>query len=173
MFTSIITSAIIIFGSSYIGITYASKYEIAVNQISSFINAFKMLEFDISFLRLPLSETFERISKSQKGAVKKVFEFMSKELSEKKTDNAGELFKKSLDKYSKELIFSNEVKDTLYDFSENMGCMDVENEIVNIKAAYIKLKYFEEEARESAKKNVKMCRGLGLLAGIFIVLILC
>lgn len=173
MFMLIITSAIIIFGSSYIGITYASRYEIAVNQISSFINAFKMLEFDISFLRLPLLETFERISKSQKGTVKKVFEFMSKELSEKKTDNAGELFKKSLNKYSKELIFCNEVKDVLYDFSENMGCMDVENEIVNIKAAYIKLKYFEDEARESAKKNVKMCRGLGLLVGIFLVLILC
>ena len=173
MYTSIITSLIIIFGCAYIGITYASKYEIAVSQISCFINAFKMLEFDISFLRLPLCETFERISKSQKGTVKKVFEYMSKELSDKKIDNAGDLFKASLNRYSKELLFGDEVKNTLYDFSENMGCMDVENEIVNIKAACVKLKYFEEEARESAKKNVKMCRGLGLLAGIFIVIVLC
>lgn len=164
---------IIIFGSAYIGITYASKYEIAVNQISSFINAFKMLEFDISFLKLPLGDTFERVSKSQSGTVKKIFEFMSKELLDKKSDNAGELFKKSLNIYSKELMFGEEVKNILYDFSENMGCMDAENEIANIKSACVKLKYFENEAREFAKKNVKMCRGLGLLVGMFIVILLC
>lgn len=173
MYTTIVTSAIIIFGSAYIGVAYASKYEIALRQISAFINAFKMLEFDISFLKLPLSESFARISKSQNGAVKKIFEFMAKELSENKTDNAGELFKKSIEKYSKELLFDEEVKKTLFDFSKNMGCMDAENEITNIKATHIKLKYFEDEARESARKNVKMCRGLGLLTGIFIVIVLC
>lgn len=173
MVTTIITSAIIILGSAYIGITYASKYEIAARQIEAFVNALKMLEFDISFLRMPLGETFERIAKNQKGTVKKIFEFMSKELSERNTVDAGKLFKKSLDKYKDELLFGDDVKNTLYDFSENMGCMDAENEIVNIKTAYVKLRYFEEEARQSAKKNVKMCRGLGLLAGIFIVIVLC
>ena len=77
MITSVLTSAVIIFGSAYIGIMYASKYELAVKQISSFISAFRMLEFDVSFLKLPLAETFERISKSQKGTVKEIFEFMS------------------------------------------------------------------------------------------------
>lgn len=173
MFATIISSIIIIIGATYIGVIYGSKYEIAVSQLDAFINALKMLEFDISFLRMPLGESFERVSKSQSGTVKKIFSYMANELAEKRTQDVGILFKKSLDKFSNELLINDEVKNTLYDFSENIGCMDAENEIINIKAACVKLRYFENEARELAKKNVNMCRSLGALSGIFIVILLC
>ena len=171
--SDIIAALIIIIGSGYIGIVYASRYDVAVNQIGGFINAFKMLEFDISFLKLPLFEAFERIYESQTGTVKKVFKYMTDSLSEKKCSNIGNLFVESLEKYKKELVFSDEVKSVLTDFSKSLGEMNVENEISNIKAAYTKLKYFEEEARNISGKNAKMCRGLGFLTGIFIVTILC
>jgi len=169
----IIASIIIITGSAYIGIIYASKYENSVKQIESFADALKMLEFDISFLRLPLTEAFERISKNQSGVIKKFFKFLSEELKEKNSKNVGELFKKAVFKYKNELLIGENAENILLDFSNNMGLMDAQNEIANIKSAYTKLKYYENEARESAKKNVKMCRGLGLLAGIFIVLVFC
>ena len=172
MLISIISAGIIIFGSTYIGVSFANKYELSVNQIVGFINALKMLEFDISYLRLPLNDAFERIAKGQNGVVKSIFEYMAKELSSKKCEDVGILFKRAISNYEKELLIGEEATAVLYDFSKNMGCMDVENEIANIKTASMKLKYFEEEAREKSKYDGKMCRGLGLLTGIFIVIML-
>lgn len=168
----IISAAVIIIGSSYIGIRYASKYERAVAQTEAFANALKMLEFDISFLRLPLCEAFERIARGQHGAVKKVFEFLVSELKERKSSNVGGLLMKAVERYEGELEIGEEAKNVLADFSEGLGHMNPENEIANIKSAYVKLKFYEEEARRIAEKNVKMYKGLGLLAGIFIVIIL-
>lgn len=168
----IFSGLIIIFCSTYLGISYASGYNKAVHQISSMINALKILEFDISFLKLPLACTFERISKSTCGVVKKIFEESYMGLSERPCENAGELFKSSLKKYSEEIFFSQEVMLALEDFSDNLGGRDIECEVSNIKTTIVKLKFFEDEAREEAKTNVKMCRGLGVLSGIFIVIVL-
>lgn len=171
--SAILASAIIILGSAYIGITYASKFEIRVSQIEAFICALKMLEFDISFLKLPLSDSFERISKNQSGAVKKIFSYLAKELEEKKSINSGTLFRRAVEKFKNELLIGENEENVLIEFSDNLGSMNMENEVENIKSAYTKLKFYEAEARELAKKNVKMYRGLGLLTGIFIVLVLC
>ena len=170
--TQIITSALIIIASSYIGIACASKYETGLKNISAFLSTLKMLEFDVSFLRLPLSESFERIAKGQKGSVKKFYNYLAEELKSAKGEDISYIYKKGLNRYRGELLFNENVENVLTDFSDNLGNMNVENEIANIKAAYTKLKYYEEEARGLAKKNVKMYRGLGLLGGIFIVLIL-
>ena len=171
--SGIMSALIIIMGSAYIGITYASKYEIAVKQTEAFANSMKMLEFDISFLRLPLHEAFERISKNQSGTVKKIYSFLSNELKEGRSTSVGALFRTAVEKYSSELEVSENTKNVLLDFCNCIGHMNAENEIANIKACYVKLKYYEDEARQIAGKTVKMYRGLGLLGGIFIVLILC
>ena len=170
--TQIISSSLIIIASSYIGIACASKYEMEVKNISAFLSTLKMLEFDVSFLKLPLRESFERIAKSQRGSVKKFYNYLAEELKSAKGEDIGYIYKKALNRYRGELLFDENVEIVLSDFSDNLGNMNVENEIANIKAAYTKLKYYEEEARGIANKNVKMYRGLGLLGGIFIVLIL-
>lgn len=169
--TNLITSALIILASSYIGIACASKYETAVKHIEAFQSSLKMLEFDVSYLKLPLRESFERIAKSQRGCIKNFYSYLAEQLRDCNGENVGFIYKKALNRFKYDLLFNENIENALIDFSDSLGNMNVENEVANIKALYTKIKYYEEEARGMAKKNVKMYRGLGILGGIFIVLI--
>ena len=83
-----------------------------------------------------------------------------------------ELWKKAFERFESRLNLTTEDKKIILDFSKNLGCGDCTREKNNIKAALMRLKVAEDDARAMASKNVRMYRGLGVLVGIFIVIVL-
>ena len=82
------------------------------------------------------------------------------------------LWERALHRFSDELFLTCDDIGVLLDFSKNLGSGDRSCEKNNIRHALSRLKIAEDEAREVAVRNEKMCRGLGLLAGVFVVIVL-
>lgn len=162
----------VLLGCGYFGILLASNYTKRVRQITEFEEAIKQLEFDIDFLNLPLLESLEKTVRSVQGTVKEILRYICERMCEDRCADSERIWHRAFKKFRYELAMTDDDVKILLDFSKNLGSGDKYSEKNNIRATLMKLKLAEDEAREIAKTNVKMYRGLGFLTGIFIVLIL-
>jgi len=177
-----IASGFIIIGCTYIGTYFGNKLSARTLQLSAFQSALEILKFNILFLNLPLAEALYKVAKSQpvsekpQGCVGRIFKTMSLEISRSDTlgsmqsvQNAWEI---SLAKERRTLNLSDEEIQTLAEFASRLGSGDRDDQTGNIEITSAKLAVFETEARINAQKNAKLYRGLGLLSGLLIVVLL-
>ena len=182
MIIRVIASAIIILGCTYVGTYFGVKLSIRVHQLSAFQSALETLKFNILFLNLPLAEALYKVAKSlpasgkPQGCVGRIFKAMSREISRSDSlngtvsvQNAWEL---SVAKERKTLNLNEEEIQTLAEFVSRLGSGDRDDQTGNIEITTAKLSTFENDAREYCKKNAKLYRGLGLLAGLLLVVLL-
>ena len=175
MIIRIIASFLIILGCTYIGVYFGDKLSVRVQQLSAFQSALETLKFNILFLNLPLAEALYKVAKSQplneksEACVGRIFKMMSLEISRSSVQNAWEL---SVAKERNILNLSEEEVQTLAEFVSRLGSGDRADQTGNIEITSAKLAAFENEARENAKKNGKLYKGLGLLAGLLLVVLL-
>ncbi len=162
----------IVAGCGYLGFLFADNFKKRVAQLEELQNILAGLEFDIGFMNLPLQEALIRCAESAKGGIRDVVMYVSERLFEDRCHDMQVLWKRALDRFAQELSLTQEDKKVLIDFSKALGSGDCANEINNIRMASARLSVAECDARELAKRNVKIYRGLGLLAGIFIVIVL-
>lgn len=162
----------IIAGCGYLGLLLADTFKRRVAQLEDLQNILAGLEFDIGFMNLPIMEALARCCETAKSSIRDVMMYVCDRLSEDRCHDMQGLWKRALDRFGQELCLTQEDKKILIDFSKALGGGDRTCEINNIRMASARLKVAELDARELAKRNVKMYRGLGLLAGIFIVIVL-
>lgn len=172
MIGRIFFAVVIILGCGYMGRLKGEKYRFAVKQTGEFAEALKMLEFDVSFLKLPAKDAFLRINFSKESTVKKIFSYMAGCIGNGDSISLQETFSKALEKYEDSVFVCDFAKDTMYNFFKSFGGLDRENEISNIRAAYTKLKFLENDESASAESNAKMSCRLGIIAGVFFAIIL-
>lgn len=172
MTIQLMSGGAIIIGCAYLGILLAASFKKRVRQLAEFRNVLAQLEFDIDFRCIPLSESLKNMGKNCQGAVRDVLLYISERLSEDRCVNMQKLWSRAINRFKYELFLTEEDIEIILIFSKNLGSGDCSQEKNNLKMASARLKMAEDEALEIAKRNVKMCRGLGILAGIFIVIVL-
>ena len=159
-------------GCGYLGLLFSDSYKRRVAQLEDLQNVLSALEFNIGFMNLPLREALIRCGEGANGGIRDVMMYVCDRLSEDRCSDMQGLWKRAFDRFGQELCLTQEDKKILIDFARALGSGDCANEINNIKMALARLSVAENDAREIAKRNVKMYRGLGFLAGIFIVIVL-
>lgn len=172
MFLYILACFVVLLGCGALGVVFSGKFKERVNQLSQLQSVMTQLEFDIDFLNITLDESFERISRNIENPLKSVFLYISDRLKKDPVADMQRLWSRAITKYQYDLMLSKEDVDILIDFSKTLGEGNREKEKNNIKLAQMRLKMALERARNEADKNVKMYRGLGFLAGVFIVIVL-
>lgn len=168
----IFASGAILLGCAYLGVLFGTSYRKRVQQLVEFENVLMQLEFDIDFMGVTLDESFEKIVRNCEGGVKDVLSYVCLWLRNDRFSNMAKLWERGFRKFRTDIFLTDEDIDILIEFSKSLGCGDRTREKNNIKMASMRLKLAEEEAREEAKKNIKMYRGLGLLTGVFLVIVL-
>lgn len=164
--------AAIMLGCGYLGILFASGFKARVRQIGEFTAALSQLEFDIDFLNITVRESFEKIAGNSPPGIACIFSYVAERMEEERCVKTEKLWERAIRINRSELFLTDGDVAILADFSKNLGCGSRDNEINNIRAAIMRLKLAEDEARAEASGNVKMYRGLGLLCGIFLVIVL-
>ena len=164
--------AVILVGCAYLGIIFSDSFRKRVRQLEEFEMVIKQMEFDIDFLNTPLARTLKRLSGMSDGVVGDVVGYVCDGLSGTSCVDMQNLWKKALERFENRLNLTLEDKKIILDFSKNLGCGDRTREKNNINAALMRLKVAEDDARIAAAKNIRMYRGLGVLVGIFIVIVL-
>ena len=158
--------------SGYLGILFSGRFKKRVRQLEELQNAMLQLEFDIDFLNVTLCEAFEGIAKNTDGILKEVFFYVADRLQKSPGCDMQRLWQRAMIKYSDDLALTEEDIQIIRDFSKTLGSGNREKEKNNIKVTQMRLKIAVDEAVSEAKKNIKMYRGLGLLSGVFMVIVL-
>ncbi len=162
----------LLLGCGGLGMIFSNRFKERVRELEHLQNAITQLEFDIDFLNITLERSFEKLAKNTEKPLKEVFSYVAYRLRENPGGDMQRLWRRAISKYNQDLALSQDDVQILIDFSKSLGAGSREKEKSNLKLASMRISIALNEARLDAQKNIKMYRGLGFLAGIFIVIIL-
>ncbi len=171
MILKILAAASVIMGGGYIGIIFSSKLDNRAKQIEQFRLAIAQIGFNIKFLKMPVGMALSNAAKIRHGVVEGIFSSAAEDISKKSIATAT-AFERAVLKSRDKLCISKEELEIISDFAENLGKGDVESEINNINASCAKLELARENAENLYAQKGKLYRGLGLLGGILLVIVL-
>ncbi len=167
-----IASTVILGGCAYLGNLFALSCKKRHRQLRELGQIVAQLEFDIDFLGTPLNESLNKISLQYTDGIGDVLKYVCSGMRGEHCVDMGKLWESAFERFGNELSLRDEDIAIMLEFSKKLGRGNREHEKNNLKGTSMRLKIAEDEAREVAKTNVKMYRGLGVLAGVFIVIVL-
>ena len=121
----------------------------------------------IKFTYEPLAEIFKQISKDNESEVEKIFGQMANQITYYQAKNVWENCIQDAD-----ISIKQEDKDILKKLGKLLGQTDIEGQISEIEVIENFLDMQIENAEDERKKNQKMYKTLGIVAGLVFVIIL-
>ncbi len=162
----------IFFGCGYFGILFSQKYKKRLNQLVELQHVLSDLEHTMNFLGMTISDALISASRNCESELKYILVYVSDRLKSSPGSEMQRIWQRAFNKHRYALSLNDEDIRLVIDFSKNLGTGNREKEKNNIKAALMRLKLAENQARSEQEQNSKMYRGLGFLVGIFVVIVL-
>lgn len=167
----IIGMILVITSCSGLGLIYSTRLKKRVEDFIRYKKALILLKNEINYSVTPLPEAFEYVGKKIEGHIGNYFTVISEELKKKISGNINTIFKEHAFRELEETCLNKKDIENIVSFSSNLGVLDKESQLNNIK---LQIEVVEEEinnAREDESKNGNLFKTLGVLAGIFIIII--
>lgn len=158
--------------STMIGIIIAKRYSNRVIELQELITSLEILEGRINYTYDTIPEIFDFIARHLKTNVKNLFEYSAEKLSINKNFSAGEIFNSTIEEEKILLDLTENDIDILKGLSVSLGQVDLENQVKNIRMILRSLTNQLEEAKESKEKNFKLCRNMGAIVGVVLMIVL-
>lgn len=157
-----------IFGlSTAIGILISKSYQNRVVELKEFKNILNIMKTKIKFTYEPLAEIFKQIAKENQTSIEKIFGQMANQLTYNQAKDVWEDCIQNAD-----ISIKQEDKDILKKLGKLLGQTDVDGQISEIEVTESFLDMQIEKAEEEKKKNQKIYKTLGVVAGLVFVIIL-
>lgn len=162
----------VLFLSTMIGMMIAKKYSNRVSELQETIIALELLESRINYTYDTIPEVFEFIARHLKTNIKNIFEYSAEKLNIDKNFSAGELFSSTVDEERLLLDLNETDIDILKGLSASLGQVDLESQVKNIRLIIRSLTTQMEDAKKEKEKNFRLCRNMGAIVGVVLVIIL-
>ena len=157
-----------IFGlSTAIGLAISKSYGNRVIELKEFKNILNVMKTKIKFTYEPLAEIFKQIANKNETNVERIFGQMANQINYYQTREVWENCIQEAD-----ISISQEDKDILKKLGKLLGQTDVEGQVSEIEVTENFLNMQIDKAEEEKKKNQKMYKTLGVVAGLTFVIIL-
>ncbi len=131
----------------------------------------QILEAEIVYSQLPLKEAFKMIATQIPKPTKTFFAALSQEL-DRPAVHFPALWDEGVRQFQNESCLSENEREILLQFGQTLGQHDFEQQQKHIHLAITHLERELEEARDHQYKYAKLAKSLGVLSGLFIVLLL-
>ncbi len=159
--------AMIIVTSSIIGILLSRKYANREKEIKEMKNALNIFATKIKFTYEPIPNVFMEIANKIEGNIGTIFD---RAVSRMKEQPAGEAWVQALQESKNNL--NKEDISVIQNLGRLLGQTDLEGQLSEIEVVNDFLTAQLENASEERRKNEKMYRTLGLVAGLTIAIVL-
>jgi len=166
-----IGALLFIIATTSVGFDISYKLNHRPSHIRQLKNALQILEAEILYSQLPLPDAFQTIGKQTPYPINTFFEELGVHLG-KKTSSLYPIWEKQVDILMKRSCLRSNEKEILRQFGQTLGQHDFEQQQKHIALAIHHLNRELEEARINQSKYSKMAKALGILCGLFIVLLL-
>ena len=158
--------------STFIGVLISKKYSSRVDEIQDLITALELLESRLNYTYDTMADAFSFVAKHMKTGAKKIFEISSQKLQIEKNFTASEVFESTIDEEKNFLSVNQNDIEILKGLSVSLGQVDLESQVKNIRLIGRTLLGQLDEAKNEKNKNFRLCRNMGVLTGLAIVVIL-
>ncbi|GAB6117635.1 hypothetical protein JCM16816_12320 [Thermoanaerobacter brockii subsp. lactiethylicus] len=161
---------LVIFSTSSLGYLFALKYKMRRWILKSMISSLNLFKIEITYSKAPLGEILMAISRSSDKSIKFVFSKTGMILSQNEGYTAGEAWEIALNEWDNGYLKKEDVE-ILRSFGFGLGNSDVYNQEKNFDLAIELLKRQLSNAEEESKKNEKLYKNIGVLAGLAIIIL--
>lgn len=164
---------IIIFAiSSYIGFMYGETFRRRLDELKEILKALLILENEVIYGTTPLPEALENLCYKVQEPVKKFIKAIEERLIKGNVESVYEGARQEFSAIENEFYLDDEDKKIVGDFFKSLGESGVygQEKIFTLAIEGIKLNL--KDAEESAKKNTKLYRYLGVCIGAMITIFL-
>lgn len=165
-----IGAVLLICATTLIGFDRASKLSKRPKEIIQIKHALQILEAEIVYSQATLSEAFNKIAQQLPSPVAILFQRVATEL-----QTSSDLTKTWIEQVNYFLMhasLSQDEAEVLKQFGKTLGQHDITQQKKYIQLALTHLDRILTEAQENHQRYGKMYKNLGVLAGLFLVLLL-
>lgn len=167
----IVGSVLIIVASTGIGLLRGLDLQAHLRELQCLKQLLLMLCSEIKYTKAPLGEAFFNIGRRIKGKYGAWLISLARQLEEKSGRTFLELWKRSVD----ESLVGTKLRETdlnrLKEFGMNMGYLDEEMQLATIHFYLEQLELEIQRAREELGVKRRLCNCLGVMGGIFLVVV--
>ncbi|MBC7766113.1 MAG: stage III sporulation protein AB [Hyphomonadaceae bacterium] len=168
MFLKIIGSVLVLWSCSTMGFYFAHRFQKRVQALKAFQTMLQLLETEITYSMDDLSAILKRIAK---GLPREVVHFLLM-VEGNLRQSASVAWQYSLDRCATKMGITSQDEGILSSFGTNLGTNDLDGQLHNIAHFRTNLEAALQEATALYEKNNKLSKSMGLLGGLFAVLIL-
>lgn len=158
--------------TTWIGFEWSKQLDNRPKHIRQLKNALQILEAEILYSQLPLKDAFITIAKQIPKPAKSFFQDLGDRLGEENPDHLFSIWEKQVEVYMDISGLQGNEQEILKQFGRSLGQHDFEQQRKYIELTISHLERELEEARVNQARYSKMAKSLGLLCGLFIVLLL-
>lgn len=158
--------------SAFIGVLISKRYSSRVDELQDLITALEILESRLNYTYDTMSDAFSFVAKHMKSGAKKIFEIASQKLQIERCLSASDVFNSTVEEEKNFLSINQNDAEILKGLSVSLGQVDLESQVKNIRLISRTLLGQLDEAKIEKNKNFRLCRNMGILTGLAIVVIL-
>ncbi len=170
--TKVVGCILIILSSTLMGFYCSNELKTRINDIKELRKLVVLLRGDIRYGNTPLPEAICAIARRHEGGFKNFFTKVSVRLSEHSGNTFSQVWKEAVDEELNQTSLNKKDKSSLIQFGENLGYLDKEMQMNTLELFLAQLEDEIIELSKTAKEKSYLYNTLGIMAGIFISIIL-
>lgn len=163
---------LILVACTFIGFAVEAWHNDRVKELEELVYAFELLKGEIDYRLTPLTEACQTVNRLTKNRVGYLFEGFGEHIRKRHLTDTKEMWEQTLRDHKHLLHLTEEDYIVLAEFGNIVGYLDKEMQKRNIDLLLIKLEKIRDEAKEKYRRTSKMYKGLGVLVGVCISIVL-
>ncbi len=168
----IIGCVLVIVSSTGMGFFFSNEMRCRIEDLKELRKLIGLLRGDIRYANTPLPEAIGAITRRHNGNYSAFFKHVSTRLQELSGHTFSEVWKEAVQKSLTDTSLSKKDKLHLIQFGENMGYLDKEMQMNTIDLFIAQTEDEIKELSKTVKEKSYLYNTLGIMAGIFIIIIM-
>ncbi len=161
-----IGSIFIVFACSGMGICFSQELHWHLQELEQVKQLFYLLRSEMQYTRAPFDEMFEKIGKKTSGQYGKWLLQLCQSLREKGAGSFWKLWCTSIDLELQNSKLTKGEKEELKNVGKNLDYIE------SLDLYIEQLEYTISRTRENNQSKTKLCQSMGIMGGIFLVILL-
>ena len=168
----IIGSSLIVVSTTLIGWSLVAHMKKRIRELYELQYYILMLEGEIQCANQDLYHCFQNISHHASGCWKNFFSDVLKEMEGEKKKEFREIWEDAMKKICNKTALTAEQQREWKCLGNNLGYLDQEMQIAWLDICEKKMERFEEKEREKFQERAKLYQSIGIMSGLFMVILL-
>ena len=168
----IIGCILVVASSTGMGFFFSNEMRCRIEDLKELRKLIGLLRGDIRFANTPLPEAISSITRRQSGNFNKFFNYVSTKLRELSGHTFSEIWKEAVLKELSDTSLSKKDKLHIIQFGESLGYLDKDMQMNTIDLFISQLEDEIKELSKTVKEKAYLYKTLGIMAGVFIIIVM-